>query len=51
MISTRSLLRDRLIAAWMLLNSQRFANARFCRFSLRALRADSFFGGYEGRST
>ena len=27
----------------MLLNLQRFANARFCRFSLRALRADSFF--------
>jgi hypothetical protein len=50
MTITRSLLRERLIAAWMLLNLQRFANARFCRLSLRALRADSFFLPCDGRS-
>jgi hypothetical protein len=50
MITTRSLLRDLLIAAWMLLNLQSLANARFCAFSLRALRAESFFFPCEGRS-
>jgi hypothetical protein len=44
------LLRERLIAAWMLLNRQRLAKARFSRLSRRALRADSFFDPCEGRS-
>jgi hypothetical protein len=50
MMITRSLLRARLIAAWMLLNLQRLANARFRRRSLRALRAESFFVPCDGRS-
>ena len=49
MITTRSLLRARLIAVWMLLNLQRLANARLSRFSFRAFRADSFFAPCEGR--
>ena len=35
----------------MLLNLQRLKKARFCRFSLRALRAESFRVPCEGRST
>jgi hypothetical protein len=51
MTTTRSLLPERLIAAWMLRNLHRFANARFRRFSRRALRLESFFDPCEGRST
>src|ERR687898_154515 len=51
MITTRSLLRDFLIAAWMLLNLQRLKNARLRRPSLRACLAVSFFVPCEGRST
>src|SRR5215210_1819603 len=51
MTTTRSLLRDRLIAAWMLLNLHLLANARFWRFSRLALRADSFREPCDGRST
>src|SRR5215210_7258307 len=51
MTTTRSLLCYRLTAAWMLLNLQRFANARFWRFSRRALRTESFREPCDGRST
>jgi hypothetical protein len=49
--TTRSLLCERLIAAWMLLNLHRLKNALFCRFNRRALRAESFRLPCEGRST
>src|SRR3954468_7829435 len=48
---TRSLLCERLTAVWMLLKAQRLKKARFWRFSLRALRADSFRRPREGRRT
>jgi hypothetical protein len=51
MITTRSLLRDFLIAVWMLLNLQRRLNARLSRLSLRACPAVSFLVPREGRRT
>jgi len=51
MTTTRSLLCERLTAAWMLLNLQRLKKARFCRFSRLAFRADSLRLPCDGRST
>ncbi len=51
MITTRSLLRDLLIAVWMLLNLQRRLNARFCFLSLRAALALIFLLPCVGRRT
>ena len=51
MITTRSLLRDFEIAAWMLLNLQRWKNARLIRLSFAARFAEIFFVPCVGRRT